>query len=132
MGSPPNFTVQVDDNSSPWWLIFLVVSEVTEMFMLDQGIGWFSGSTKLGDVGSNGDEGTPGEALSRYLSVQYMLQVGQLASVTANYQGVGNQWLSTSDRTNYLPDTNSDNNPDARIGCCRMHKGHFWEAIGLN
>ncbi len=112
-----DFTVLVDDNSSPWWLIFLVVAEVSEIFMLDQGIGWFSGSTQRGNVGSNGNEGTPGEALSRYLATEYMIQVGQLASVTVNYQGIGNIWLSTTSRTNYLPDTDNDNNPDARVAC---------------
>jgi hypothetical protein len=114
-----NYTVQLHDpaGTSPWWFIYITVAEVTEQFMLDQGVGWFSGSTQRGNAGSNGNEGTPGEALSRFLAKQYILSVGQLNLIQSQYAGDGNQWLQTTNRTNYLADTDSDISTDARIGC---------------
>jgi hypothetical protein len=69
-GSATSSTVQLKpnglgfDNSSDM-LRYLMVAEITEIFMMAQGIGWFQG----------GDEGSKGEGLSRFLSCQFLVTV---------------------------------------------------------
>ena len=55
-------------SGNPAYLRYLLIAEVTEIFMMTQGRGWFQGS----------DEGSKGEGLSRFLSGQFLAMNGFL------------------------------------------------------
>jgi hypothetical protein len=102
-----NPTVQINPGSGTNvdFVRYLLVMEVTEMFMASQNAGWFSGA----------DEGSKGEGLSRFLSRQFML-ANNLQNVRYLGFEVVSSWLN-SPRLNYV-----DNNPDdaktfSIIGC---------------
>ncbi len=66
-GSAASSTVEIKAegqsfSSSPDFIRYLLVAEITEIMMLAQGIGWFQGQ----------DEGSKGEGLSRFLGAQFL------------------------------------------------------------
>ncbi len=77
-----------------WFLRYLVVSEVTEMFMQAQGKGWYLTN-----------EGSTGEGLSRYLGRQFMLKYGQKVPTNPLTFVIGNIWMQTPDRADYVNNT---------------------------
>lgn len=89
---------------------FLLVAEVTEMFMLAQNKGWFATD------GSN--EGAAGEGLSRVLSAEWLRQAGlgfnEPGFDTARF------WLN-SDRLDYVNTIDEhDHAPDEKSGCATL------------
>src|SRR2546429_1662439 len=66
-GSGPPITLQPGNGSSLDLVRFLLVAEVTEMFMLQQGLGW----SPLA-----GREGTAGGGLSAFLGAQLLVKNG--------------------------------------------------------
>src|SRR4051794_1770616 len=59
--------VLITASSNTWLERYLVVSEMTEVFMRDQGLGWFAGSTNPEEAANGGgNEGDNGEGLSRF------------------------------------------------------------------
>ncbi|MEO6997454.1 MAG: hypothetical protein ABI112_05170 [Terracoccus sp.] len=89
---------------------FLLVAEVTEMFMLAQNKGWFASD------GSN--EGAAGEGLSRVLSAEWLRQAGlgfnEPGFDTARF------WLN-SDRLDYVNSIDEhDHAPDEKSGCATL------------
>jgi len=80
-----------------------LAAEVTEMFMATLMNGWYESNSWLGF--GNGDEGSKGEGLSRFLSVQVMVAYG-LPAIPADGSTVTSGWLN-SPRENFV-----DNNPD--------------------
>jgi len=89
---------------------YLLVAEVTEMFMLAQDKGWFAPD------GSN--EGSAGEGLSRVLSAE-MLQVRGLGYNETGFD-TANLWLN-SDRSDFVNHIDTgDHQPDAKSGCATL------------
>ena len=95
---------------------YLVVSEITEQFMLKKANGW---GYSFGD----GNEGSKGEGLSRFLGFQFMQNKGLDTTVLQKPIGatffVSNFWLN-SPRVDYVNFDPDDNKPDANTGCTAL------------
>jgi hypothetical protein len=89
---------------------YLLVSEVTEMFMASKDNGWFENTT----VFTAGDEGSKGEGMSRFLGRQFMLAKG-IAGPYPSYDVV-NRWLTSTTRPNYVEGSPDDHRPDIVTG----------------
>jgi hypothetical protein len=87
------------------YLRYLVVSEVTEMFMYSQGKGWFALQ----------NEGSKGESLSRFLGSQF-LSIRGLSKTLFGHSVVHN-WLNDPIRFNFVDVALDDIEPDAVTGC---------------
>jgi len=94
---------------------YLVVSEVTEMFMQTKDNGW---GYSFGD----GNEGSKGEGLSRFLGYDFLSSNGLDTTVLKESGGtffVSNDWLA-SGRADFVNDNPDDNHPDATTGCTTL------------
>jgi hypothetical protein len=113
-GSSSSSTVEIKAegqtfSSSPDFIRYLLVAEVTEIMMLTQNLGWFQGH----------DEGSKGEGLSRFLGAQFLDANSLLdPGIRADF-AVADGWLNSvrSDFVNNAPD---DNAPDAVNGCTTL------------
>jgi len=105
-------------------LRYLRVSEVTEMFMASQQHGWFGSATFTG-----ADEGSKGEALSRFLALKFLTGNG-LATSTPNRFDVTDSWLN-SQRPNYVDHNPDDINPDVVTGCTTLFLFYLHHQLGF-
>lgn len=101
---------------------YLLVAEVTEMFMLAQNKGWFAAD------GSN--EGSAGEGLSRVLSAEFLrkadLGFNEPRFDTARF------WLN-SDRQDYVNNIDEhDHQPDAKSGCATLFINYMSYQLGYD
>jgi len=101
--------VGIGFDKSPDLLRYLLVAEVTEIFMLDQNKGWFQ----------NTDEGSKGEGLSRFLSAQFLIINNLLATGIQKRFGLANSWLNSM-RQDFINNDLNDNNPDTTNGCTTL------------
>lgn len=114
-GWGPPITLQPGNGESVDLVRYLVVSEVTEMLMKAKDNGW---GYSFGDS----NEGSKGEALSRYLGFKFMSDKGLDTSLLTNGGVtffVSNSWLST-DRADFVNNNPDDNAPDATTGCTTL------------
>ena len=107
-----NPTVVLSPGASPTigLLRYLLVSEVTEMYMASQGKGWFESTS----IFSGADEGSMGESLSRFLAANFLSAFA--SSIPFGFSVVP-LWLNQPvllDAVNIAPD---DIQPDAVTGC---------------
>jgi hypothetical protein len=127
-GWGPPITLTPGDGSAIDLVRYLLVSEVVEMFMKSKNNGWGFG---FGDT----NEGSRGEALSRFLGFQFMASNGLSTSVlyrdSNNNFFVSNRWLSTSrdDFVNHNPD---DIDPDATTGCTTLFVYYLFSQLTFN
>jgi len=121
-GSTSSATVQLKpgNNSDPNFLRFLIVAEVTEIFMLGQSAGWFQG----------GDEGSKGEGLSRFLSVQFLQINGLINNGIQSGFDVAEDWLNSS-RQDFVNNNPDDNAPDATTGCTTLFIYYLFTQLGF-
>lgn len=128
-------TISVSYRSDPLFLRYLLASKIAEMFEFEQGLGWHGGRTGPGDTGSN-TEGDLGEGLSRFLGRQLLLKNGSTVEITAPAFGVGNQWLATSSRDNFISSSDSpdpkDNQPDPKVGCTTLFINYLHTQLGFS
>jgi hypothetical protein len=114
-------SINAGSGTSVDFVRFLLVMEVTEMFMASKDNGWFE------DSGPNhtSDEGSKGEALSRFLGYEFMVANG-LQDVRFPAFEVVKLWLNSSPRLNFIDANPDDVNPDATTGCgtCFLHFLH--------
>jgi hypothetical protein len=100
-------------DSSSDFLRYLLLAEVTEIFMGVQNIGWY-------DDGKN--EGKKGEALSRFLAAEFLI-ANKISgdNFFENSFPVANYWLSGG-RGDFITSNNdaSDNNADKVTGCTTL------------
>lgn len=101
---------------------YLLVSEVTEMFMLAQNKGWFAPD------GSN--EGSAGEGLSRFLGTQFLSAIGGGAVGEPGFD-LANSWLNSTrdDFVNHI-DT-GDHGIDAKTGCSILFIYYLFTQLGF-
>jgi hypothetical protein len=94
------------------FLRYLLVSEITEMFMANQDKGWFQG------LSSGSNEGSKGEGLSLFLAVQLNMTTGVGPVLFPGFSVVP-FWLNsgTSIRPNFVDNNPDDNNHDVITGC---------------
>lgn len=91
---------------------FLLVAEVTEMFMASQDGGWFESTSLF----KSGNEGSKGEGLSRFLSYQFKVANGLEATPFAGTTVVP-VWLNSIDRPNFVDNAPDDNTFDVVNAC---------------
>ena len=90
---------------------FLIVAEVTEMFMASQRKPWF------GDTHFTGaDEGSMGESLSRFLASEFLSITGVSKAIFSGFSVVP-IWLNDPLRPNFVDVAPDDINPDSTTGC---------------
>jgi hypothetical protein len=115
-----NSTATVD----PWFLRYLIVSEVVEMFMSSTGSDWYGGNWSSG-----GNEGSAGEALSRFLGAQLLIQKNGAGGGPGGY-AVTNKWMN-SPRNDFVNNVNpSDNSIDPTIGCATAFVYYLFTQLG--
>lgn len=99
---------------------YLVTAEVVEMLMAKKANGW-------GYSDGDGDEGSKGEGLSRFLSFQMLLAKGLDTSVASGFF-VANNWLSST-RDDFVNNDPDDNSPDATTGCTTLFVYYLFEQL---
>jgi hypothetical protein len=106
-------------SGSPDIIRYLLVAEVTEIMMMTQGSGWFQGH----------DEGSKGEALSRFLGAQFLDANGLTdASIRSDF-AVADGWLN-SPRLDFVNNAPDDNAPDAVNGCTTLFVYFLFSQLG--
>src|SRR5271169_2530767 len=127
-GYSPTVSVNPGSGTSVDFIRYLLVSEVTEMFMASKNNGWFE------DTGlfSSADEGSKGEGLSRFLGFQFKIANG-LQNVRYKSFEVVYRWLNSGLRPNYVDDNPDDHTPDVITSCttCFLYYLHNQLGFGI-
>jgi hypothetical protein len=110
-GYNPTVTISPGPGATSNLIRYLLVSEVTEMFMASQNKGWYESSGLF----SGADEGSKGEALSRFLGYQFTL-ARSINERYGSYEVVW-MWLNSPGRPRYVNNNPDDHNPDVITGC---------------
>ncbi|MFZ0161470.1 MAG: hypothetical protein WAL50_20760, partial [Kineosporiaceae bacterium] len=106
-------------SSNAAYLRYLLVAEVSEIFMMTQNRGWFQGS----------NEGSKGEGLSRFLSGQFLAINGLLGlGIDADY-AVARLWLN-SPRSDYVNNAPDDFGYNAVNGCTTLFIYYLFHQLG--
>ncbi|MFL6163643.1 MAG: hypothetical protein ACJ74U_15665 [Jatrophihabitantaceae bacterium] len=99
---------------------YLLVSEVTEMFMLAQNHGWFGA----------GNEGSAGEGLSRFLAGQFLIANG--LGVTEPGFALANSWMA-SPRADFVNNVDvGDHGIDPKTGCAILFIYYLHTQLGFS
>lgn len=116
----PPITLKPGNGSSIELVRYLLVSELTEMFMLAQDKGWFGA----------GNEGSAGEGLSRFLAQQFLMT--NRFGVTEPGFSLANHWMR-SDRKDYVNDIDvHDHGIDPKTGCAILFIYYLHTELGYN
>jgi hypothetical protein len=108
-------------SNDPAYLRYLLIAEVTEIFMMTQNRGWFQGS----------DEGSKGEGLSRFLSSQFLAQNGFLGvGIDANY-AIADVWLNST-RQDFVNNAPDDHGYNATNGCTTLFIYYLFHQLGFS
>ena len=113
-------TITLKPGAAPVTMLrYLMVSEVTEVLMAAQGLGWYG----------DGTEGSAGEGLSRYLAA-YFLRLAGLGATPAGYD-IARLWLSGTrgDYVNTIQRDNSD--PNEKSGCAMLFLHYLSSQLGF-
>jgi Polyglycine hydrolase-like, structural repeat len=106
-------------SNNPAYLRYLLIAEVTEIFMMTQNKGWFQGS----------NEGSKGEGLSRFLSGQFLVANGFLGvGIDADY-AVADLWLNST-RQDFVNNAPDDNGYNATNGCTTLFIYYLFHQLG--
>ena len=126
-GYSPTVTVNPGSGTSANFPRYLLVSEVTEMFMESQDKGWHQESSFF----QGADEGSIGEGLSRFLGVQFQL-ANSLGAVPPSGFAVAKLWLNSA-RGNFVDTAPDDKTPDPTTGCttCFLYYLHDQLNFGI-
>ena len=114
-----NLTVTLNPgNGDSGMCRYLLVSEMTEQFMREQGRGWYGTRT----------EGSQGEGLSRSLAAR-LLAINGLGLPPAGFDN-SNLWMN-SPRNDYVKNINkTDDGPDAITGCALLFIYYLFSQLG--
>jgi hypothetical protein len=111
-GYNPTVTIKPGTGTSTDFIRYLLVMEVTEMFMASQNKGWYENAGLF----HGADEGSKGEGLSRFLGRQFVIE--QLIKERYSDFEVVQDWLNfPSTRQNFVDNNPDDHQPDATTGC---------------
>ena len=117
-----NLTVTINPNVSGSTTVvrYLLVAEMVEQFMRAQGLGWYGNNT----------EGSEGEGLSRFLSMQFLL-INGLGNPPGGFAN-SNAWLSSvrADFVNNI--VGNDDGPDAVTGCSTLFIWYLFAQLGFS
>jgi hypothetical protein len=126
-GYSPTVSINPGSGTSVDFVRYLLVSEVTEMFMASKNNGWFEVSSLF----SGADEGSKGEGLSRFLGFQFKLANG-LQNVRYPSFDVVYLWLNSGLRPNYVDNDPDDHNPDVITGCTTCFLYYLRNQLGFS
>jgi hypothetical protein len=124
-GAGPTVSLQPGNGQSVALLRYLLVSEVTEMFMLTQGQGWYYPEGFF----HGGDEGSKGEGLSRFLGAQFLRENNLLGGAAPPGFAVTSIWLN-GPRQNFVDVNPDDNQPDPVTGCTTLFIYYLFSQLG--
>lgn len=111
----------------PWFVRYLLVSEVVEMFMSTQNLGWYGGSWTSG-----GNEGSAGEGLSRFLGAQFLLLNGQSLAPEAGY-AIAFTWLQSAARADFVNHVDGTKNGFVpEVGCATLFIYYLFAQLGFS
>jgi hypothetical protein len=119
-GGTASWGPPVDLNSTSndaGYLRMLLIAEVTEMFMKSQAIalntsGWFPGYQ------GNGNEGSIGEGLSRFLAEQFLIESGLGLGEFPSWGWTANSWLTSPNQPDWVNNVDpSGDETSIEIGC---------------
>lgn len=109
-----------------WFVRYLLVSEVVEMFMSTQGKGWYGGTWTSG-----GNEGSAGEGLSRFLGAQFLLLNGQGLGDLGGYD-IAWTWLKSATRDDYVNHVDGKKNGFVpECGCAVLFIYYLFTQLGF-
>jgi len=116
-----NLTIAINDENDGEGIVrYLLVAEMVEQFERSQGLGWFG----------DGNEGSNGEGLSRFLAAQF-LSINGLGYPPAGAQN-SNLWLNST-REDYVNNPNpTDFGPDAVTGCALLFLWYLYSQLGFS
>jgi hypothetical protein len=117
-GSGPPVSLVPGNGSSLDLVRFLLVSEVTEMFMLQQGLGWSPLASS---------EGTAGEGLSHFLATQLLINLGSPLRPSS----IADLWLNSTrdDFVNHVDPGDNSNSP--KTGCAVLFLWYLFTQLGF-
>ena len=117
----PPIDLQPGNGSDIFLVRYLLVSEVTEMFMEAQNKGWFG----------SGNEGSAGEGLSRFLASQFLVSLGR-SPVESGFD-LANSWMSTTSRKDYVNNVDpGDHSIDDKTGCAILFIYYLFVQLGFS
>jgi Bacterial tandem repeat domain 1 len=124
-GSATSSTIQLKAQGASYsnnsaYLRYLIVSEVTEIFMMAQNKGWFQ----------SGNEGSKGEGLSRFLGGQFLVNNGFLGVGIDKDYAVADLWLNST-RQDFVNNAPDDNGDDATNGCTTLLIYYLFHQLGF-
>jgi hypothetical protein len=127
-GYSPTVSINPGPGTSVDFVRYLLVSEVTEMFMASKNNGWYEDTGLL----SGANEGSKGEGLSRFLGFQFRVANG-LQDVRYPTFEVVRFWLNAAGRPNFVDNNPDDINPDVTTGCttCFIYYLHNQLRFGI-
>jgi hypothetical protein len=126
-GAEPTITIQPGNGQLVAFVRYLLVSEVTEMFMLTQGRGWFYPEGFF----HGGDEGSKGEGLSRFLGAQFLRENNLLGGVAPPNFTVTSLWLN-GPRQDFVDVNPDDHQPDPITGCTTLFLYYLFSQLGYS
>ncbi len=110
-GFHPSIDIMPGPRPTTGLIRYLMVAEVTEMFMASQRKPWF-GDTHV----TGADEGSMGESLSRFLASEFLTVTGISKAIFPGFTVV-HIWLNDPFRPNFVDIAPDDIDPDATTGC---------------
>jgi hypothetical protein len=126
-GFHPSVTLDMGANGTANLARYLLVAEVTEMYMASQRKQWFEPT----NIFSGGDEGSMGESLSRFLATQF-LRITGISQVTPAGFGVVPIWLDSPLRPDFVDVSADDNMPDLITGCGTCFLFYLHDQLGFS
>jgi hypothetical protein len=135
-GYSPTVSINPGSGTSVDFIRYLLVSEVTEMFMASKDNGWFEDTSLF----SGANEGSKGEGLSRFLGFQFKVANG-LQNVRYSSFEVVYIWLNSKiqppdappgPRPNYVDNNPDDIKPDIITGCTTCFLYYLHNQLGFS
>ena len=118
-GDGPPVNLIPGDGASLDLVRFLLVAEVTEMFMLQQGFGWSPRSDS---------EGTAGEGLSHFLATQMLVSIGS----SLRPSSIADLWLN-SPRADFVNNVDfEDHANDPKSACAVLFLYYLFHQLGFD
>src|SRR5262245_39263849 len=118
-GSGPPISLIPGNGASLDIVRFLLVAEVTEMFMLEQGLGWSPLASS---------EGSAGEGLSHFLATQLLMSIGSAARPSS----IARLWLNSA-RADFINNVDfSDNANDPKTGCAVLFLWYLFSQLNFS
>lgn len=110
-GFNPTVTIKPGPQPAPGLIRYLLVSEVTEMYMASQQKQWYESTSFF----CGADEGSMGESLSRFLASEFLTATGISKSIYPGFH-VADIWLDDPLRPDVIDVVPDDNKPDSTTG----------------